>query len=50
MHVSALIKTTTEPIEEIKGLPDSYIEIEVKAPQTHGKFLILLSKSILVVY
>ncbi|KAI8374874.1 Phox homologous domain-containing protein [Blakeslea trispora] len=36
MHVSTLIKTTAEPIEETKGLSDSSIEIEVRAPQTHG--------------
>ncbi|GAA5803610.1 sorting nexin-3 [Helicostylum pulchrum] len=25
-----------EAIEERKGIPDSYLEIEVRAPQTHG--------------
>lgn len=28
-----------EPIEERKGIPDSFLEIEVRAPQTHGKSL-----------
>lgn len=27
---------TQAPIEERKTLPDSYLEIEVRAPQTHG--------------
>ncbi|KAI8098096.1 Phox homologous domain-containing protein [Gilbertella persicaria] len=35
MKTSTLI-TTTAPIEETKCLPDSYLEIEVRAPQTHG--------------
>lgn len=34
MKVSTYIQ---EPIEERKGIPDSFLEIEVRAPQTHGK-------------
>lgn len=32
-----------EAIEERKGIPDSYLEIEVRAPQTHGKIYIYYS-------
>ncbi|CEP12271.1 hypothetical protein [Parasitella parasitica] len=34
MKVSTLRQETT--IQEIKGIPDSFLEIEVRAPQTHG--------------
>ncbi|KAI7900939.1 Phox homologous domain-containing protein [Cokeromyces recurvatus] len=37
MKVSTLNTNTNNTIEERKGIPDSFIEIEVKAPQTHGK-------------
>jgi hypothetical protein len=36
MKVSTLRQETI--IEEVKGIPDSFLEIEVRAPQTHGKF------------
>lgn len=35
MKVSTLRQETT--IEEVKGIPDSFLDIEVRAPQTHGK-------------
>ncbi|KAI8646684.1 Phox homologous domain-containing protein [Parasitella parasitica] len=34
MKVSTLRQETT--IEEFKGIPDSFLQIEVRAPQTHG--------------
>lgn len=37
MKVSTLRQETT--IEEVKGIPDSFLEIEVRAPQTHGKLI-----------
>ncbi|KAI9486274.1 MAG: sorting nexin-3 [Benjaminiella poitrasii] len=36
MKVSTLCTETNTTIEERKGIPDSFIEIEVRAPQTHG--------------
>lgn len=37
MKVSTLRQEAT--IEEVKGIPDSFLEIEVRAPQTHGKLM-----------
>jgi hypothetical protein len=38
MKVTTL-RNKTAAIEERKTIPDSFLEIEVRAPQTHGKLL-----------